>query len=616
MNKLRITFSLLTILMFCPMHKGMAQHTEALSDSLVYAIAMYQELYEEYKKVREDHMLDCSAMVAEFFGKVASAEDFTSDDFNRGVVNLSTNLVKDLGADLLSILDLSEIIKQKLGITISEEQAVGLSTVRDIYEIARANDTIMLAMACYPWRMVFDSRSVHRISLYEDGIDMLTDLTTLTTDSIQRDIYFNELMNIYDVWYEYADTINSQMDIEFSRTLIKSNKARKYDELLPALYRLKWDVGEDTINFKAIQKNVFTPEVDRLYNYMQDALYEQFHKEDVHYETPYKFFRLSHTRLVELNKMGKYKTYAEQYAKDFDSVNVRFEFYKTLSLEEGPKRNINILYNQVSSMYDEASSAMTIGSTKDWRIKEPELRKLLDEKRFLWDVGQEKPDPKFLNRIITSISNDSSEVYLEAMELYIELDPDSEGMLANIMKYRRKLAKTYENRQEYDKVIKLYLQIATDEKDPLKKSEAYYNAALISFSNTKNYNNAVVNCRKAIKSNPDFGDAYYLLGQTYANLHWRKNWKDNEQEKMMDKLIYLLAIDKYELALNTIRKHADDPLLSKYNRTKESTISNEIELTKYNKAPTNVEIFERGISVRAGDVLNILGEKVRVRFYQ
>ena len=603
MNKLRITFSLLTILMFCPMHKGMAQHTEALSDSLVYGIAMYKELKTKYTNKKGLLQNDIKEIVKGIFPNAAK-------------VDLNTKL-EALGADLLTILDLTEALKEKFGITIPEEEAVNFTTVNDIFNAIRpTSDTVMLAMAYYPWRMVFDSRSVHRVGIYEDGISILTDLTELTTDSIQREIYLNELMNIYDVWYEYADTINSQMDIEFSRTLIKSNKARKYDELLPVLYNLEWNVGKDTLNSRAIQDNVFTPEVNRLFNYMQDALYEQSSKEDLYYEVPYKFFRLSHSRLFQLNKMGKYQTYAEQYAKDFDSVNVRFEYYKTLSLQQNVEGNIAYRHNEVTDMYDEASGAMIIGSSKNWREKEVEFRKQLYEKMDLWDFGLETPDPKFLNRIINGINTDSSEVYVEAMELYVELPPTSAEMLASIMKYRRRLAITYGDRQEYDKAVKLYQKIAVDEKDLLKKSEAYFNAALISFKNMKDYNDAIVNCRKAIKSNPNYGDAYYLLGHAYANSHWRKNWKSDEKEMMMDKLIYLLVIDKYELALNAVRKYASDSVLSKYNRSKESEISDLIERTKYNKAPTNVEIFERGISVRDGDVLNILGEKVRVRFYQ
>ena len=623
MNRLRFIFSFLIIFMLSPMHRIVAQGTETLSDSLVYGIAMYKDLYKEYTNKK--------ALLQQ---QVIETVKETFPDASKMSVNLNTKLAT-VADDQFAIFDLVDVLKEKFGVAVTEEDVVNFAIVNDIFNAVRpAGDSIMLTMAYYPWRMVFDSRSVHRVGVYEDGINILTDLTEMITDTIQRGIYLDELMNIYDVWYEYIDTINKRMDVDFSRALIKSNKARKYDELLPALYGLKWDVGKDTLNSKEIQDHVFTPEVSRLYNYMQDALYEPDGKDDLYYEVPYKFFRLSHSRLSHLNKLGRYQTYAEQYAKDFDSVNVRFEYYKSLTLRKNVEGNISYRHNEVADMYDAASSAMIIGSSKNWREKEVEFRKQLYEKMDLWDFGLEAPDPKFLNRIINGINTDSSDVYIEAMELYVGLPPTSADMLAGIMKYRRRLAKTYGNRQEYDKAVKLYQQIATDEKDPLKKSEAYYNAAITSHY-MKKYNDVIVNCRRAIKSNSNYGDAYFLLGQAYANSHWRKNWKSSDYEKIVDKLIHLLAIDKYELALKKAREYAADPILAKYNSRMikdESNILKLIESTKYNDVPTQKEVFDWGVRIKngdilaersqdgkmleEGDVLNILGEKVRVCFYQ
>lgn len=573
MNKLRITFSLLTILMFCPMHKGMAQHTEALSDSLVYAIAMYQELYKEYRKVREDHMLDCSAMVAEFFGKVASAEDFTNDDFNRGVVNLNTNLVKDLGADLLSILDLSETIKQKLGITISEEQAVGLSTVRDIYEIARANDTIMLAMACYPWRMVFDSRSVHRISLYEDGIDMLTDLTTLTTDSIQRDIYFNELMNIYDVWYEYADTINELVDIPISKTQIKCDKARKfYIECMPKVYGMHRD--------SITKENIMAPYAVRAYDLFYDALYEQENKEDLDSNVPTFFFKLSQCRIAHYHENKNIQAFADQYKTNFDTIDSRICHLLALNdLRKNVQGSINKNYEAIKNTYRKTIRDMGLIDATNWREKEPIFREQLEEKSFLWICGQEEPDATFLEEIILHLGNDSSDVYVEALELYIEYfvprpakGESFRGDKEDYVGKRKALFGAYYNRKRFDDCISIIDGLIAVEQDDERAYWEYQKGyiylkqyEIATKANKRNEANNMINkaayrFKAAISRKPDYGDAYYQLAYAYARITYDPNNRD------LDSFRYLLCQDKCKEALRCLKNSVGKDSEKKFNR--------------------------------------------------
>lgn len=540
MNRLRLIVTFLTMYLFTTMHKSMAQSTEMLSDSLVYSIEMYQELLKEYTNKKALLQQDVVATVK----KTAT---------NPSKVKLNAKL-EDTGIDLIAILDLADSLKHRFGIAITEEQAMRLATVNDIFEAVRPKgDTVMLAMAYYPWRMVFDSRSVHRVKVYEDGITILGDLIELTTDSIQREIYLDELMNVYDVWCENIDAINARTDIPYSKTLIKSDKARKYDEMLPIHYHLKWNVEEDTIKSKAIQENVFSTEVSRLYNYMQDALYDQESKGELYYEIPYKFFRLSHSRLNHLNRLGKFQTYVEQYSTDFDSVNARFEFYKTMDFGNTLSGNIAYRHNEVTDMYDEASGAILIGTSKDWREKEPEFRRQLYEKMELWDFGLEKPDPKFLNRIINGINTDSSEVYIEAMEIYITLPP-TEEIFNNIIKYRYKLMNYYNKNERYDDAIALCRKLAGDEEDALKKSNVYF-AWGQALEKKGNYQTAALRYKDAVSINPNFGNAYYYLAIAYSKNKWIS-------DPTKDSYKYLLCIDKLELARKCIQEQSGGSLRS------------------------------------------------------
>ena len=200
MNRLRFIFSFLIIFLLSPMHRIAAQGTEALSDSLVYGIAMYKELYKEYTNKK--------ALLQQ---QVIETVKETFPDASKVSVNLNTKLAT-VAEDQFAIFDLVDVLKEKFGVAVTEEDVVNFAIVNDIFNAVRpAGDSIMLTMVYYPWRMVFDSRSVHRVGVYEDGINILTDLTEMITDTIQRGIYLDELMNIYDVWYEYIDTINKRM---------------------------------------------------------------------------------------------------------------------------------------------------------------------------------------------------------------------------------------------------------------------------------------------------------------------------------------------------------------------------------------------------------------------
>ncbi len=49
-------------------------------------------------------------------------------------ISSDTNIVEDLGADSLEIVDMLMAIEENFGITVSDEEAMTLKTVRDVAE--------------------------------------------------------------------------------------------------------------------------------------------------------------------------------------------------------------------------------------------------------------------------------------------------------------------------------------------------------------------------------------------------------------------------------------------------------------------------------------------------
>ena len=225
----------------------------------------------------------------------------------------------------------------------------------------------------------------------------------------------------------------------------------------------------------------------------------------------------------------------------------------------------------------------------------------------LWDFGIETPDPKFLNRVITGINTDSSEVYIEAMEIYVDLPPTDEKILANIIKYRKRLSNYYIKEKRYTDAIAMLRKVAADEKNPEEKAVAYYNIGDCQFE-MKQYSQAQTNYNNAIKYNSEYGDAYYKLALCYEQIKFFK-------EQIYDRYKFLLCIDKLTQAKECVARNANSSM-RKYNRVSEATLTKRInELIQV--CPTESEAFMLPVEYRTPGKVIKFGKigQTTVRFY-
>lgn len=72
--------------------------------------------------------------MGETFNKVA---DLLSEQLgiNKNEISLDSDVVKDLGADSLDVVQLLMSLEEDFGITVSEEEASNLKTVEDIIKL-------------------------------------------------------------------------------------------------------------------------------------------------------------------------------------------------------------------------------------------------------------------------------------------------------------------------------------------------------------------------------------------------------------------------------------------------------------------------------------------------
>ncbi|MFC2129629.1 tetratricopeptide repeat protein, partial [Bacteroidota bacterium] len=104
-----------------------------------------------------------------------------------------------------------------------------------------------------------------------------------------------------------------------------------------------------------------------------------------------------------------------------------------------------------------------------------------------------------------------------------------------------KVASLYLAKQKYDEAIKYYTEAANGDSDNETKATYYYKLGLVTRM-LKDYCRSIDNIKEAIKLNPNYGEAYLLLGDNYIDS------RTNLDDQLGGKTAYWAAVDKYKKA--------------------------------------------------------------------
>jgi tetratricopeptide (TPR) repeat protein len=155
-------------------------------------------------------------------------------------------------------------------------------------------------------------------------------------------------------------------------------------------------------------------------------------------------------------------------------------------------------------------------------------------------------DEAFLNKMISFYYNagcDRSDMYAAASEKLYEINPSSASAY--------NLARLFVAKELYDKATLYYLEATQGEADNASKATYYYELALVT-NVLKDPCQAIKFAREAIKLNPDYGEAYMLLGDSYIAS------RTNLGEDFQQRTAFWAAVDKYIQAKNVDPKLTDD----------------------------------------------------------
>lgn len=244
--------------------------------------------------------------------------------------------------------------------------------------------------------------------------------------------------------------------------------------------------------------------------------------------------------------------------------------------------------------------------TRDWVRCIPKKIAIKGMHRYQIPQAEKTTDPKFLNHIINGVNTDSSDVYIEAMEMYIN-QPATEETFDNIIKYRKILAAYYEKNQRYDDAMALYRKLLGDEKNLEVKAALYYSVGECLYRK-KDYGRAQTNYNNAIALNPEYGEAYYKLALCYEHIKFYK-------DPLKDRYKFLLCIDKLTLAKDCLTRNSTGAM-RKYNRVPVSAVVERIN-NLIPLCPSESEVFMLPNEFRTvGNTISFGKErKTTVRFY-
>lgn len=171
---------------------------------------------------------------------------------------------------------------------------------------------------------------------------------------------------------------------------------------------------------------------------------------------------------------------------------------------------------------------------------------------------EESPeDIELLKKITTLLGEtgcEESDLYAKSAEALYSLEPSADAAA--------KLANVFVVREEYAKAKEYYNKAINQETDNAIKAKYYFYLSGINYQE-KDYPTTRKNCRLAIDLNPNYGDAYILIGKAYAASS--KGCGESDFEKQA---VYWAAVDKFvkAKAVDPSVKEEADKQISSYSQ--------------------------------------------------
>ena len=393
--------------------------------------------------------------------------------------------------------------KAQTGVVTGTPFGSGADSLRCRQNISMAQqyiDAKNYAEALPLWKSAYEECPGAIRSLYQWGEQIIKWQMSQTTDAAQAEGFFNDLMALYDKRIKYFGH-EQQYDVNW----IISRKANDY-------YTIKGDKADPAV----------------LYGWLKPMLEE--YKEMVQLNSINLFMTASQNlRASDPDK------YTSQFIDDFLNASALLE----AKLEAAKAASDETTVNNITAIKSVVEANFTTSGAADCETM---------EKVYAPKIEAQKTDLEFLKATLTlfqRVGCTETEAYFAAADYAHRIEPTYESAFG--------LAGAAVKKNDYTLAENYFTQAAELTSDNIKKATAYYSIAVLAFSRN-NYQKASQFCQRALQANPNHGKAYLIIGQAYGNT----SQSVYPNDPVLRKMVYVLAVDKFERAKQVDPSCADD----------------------------------------------------------
>jgi len=353
---------------------------------------------------------------------------------------------------------------------------------------------------CLPsWRNLFNKYPKSSVNIYIHGAAMYESFIESAKDKETKDAYVDTLINIYEQRTKYFDQKGYVLGRE-GTDLLKYKLAEKNrrDEEIKSI--LKEGYGKLKESLETEKEN---SEIANLVVYMQATkrlfLMGELSKEDV---------------------AGNYQILSGIIDKNLKK-DTKSERYTTA------KEIVDELFRTSGAADCEALTALYTTQLEGMTNDVEALKKML--------------------RILDKQNCTDGNLFEKASKKLFQLDPSPEAAF--------NMARLFVKKNNFKQAKDYYLNAISSETDKVLLSKYYYELGLFTLIKEKDYRQSCDYAKKSIANNPEYGDAYILEGDIYAQ--YSKFYGKNNFEHQS---LYWLAVDCYTKA-----KRVDPDVFAKAN---------------------------------------------------
>ena len=339
------------------------------------------------------------------------------------------------------------------------------------------------------WKIVYDECPAATKDIYLYGVRIMGWKIAQEKDPAKRNALIDDLMAVYDKRVKYFGN-----DRRYGKDWIVSRKVQDYFT----------QTGDQA-------------DYNKAYDWLKEIVDEKGNNTEA--------LGLSLFAFSSMKKMVADPNFKEQYIQDYLKASGALDAQYKAAQAANNKKEADAMMAYKSSV----DNAFANSGAADCETL---------QNMYAAKIEENKDNLSYLKETVSLLRRTGCQeidAYFAASGYAYKLEPSADAAVG--------LAKQAVKAKDYDTAIKYFEEAANLETEANAKADDYYMIALLVFEQNS-YTKARQYCRKALEENPNYGNAYMLMGKMYAATS-KSVYPD---DAVLARTVYYAAIDKFEKA--------------------------------------------------------------------